>query len=55
MSSLIVSVTKQYLKTVSKRKKKRAQAHLKVINEMYFQILYLIYMYKQDLALNNLQ
>ena len=35
---------------------KRAQAHLKnIINEMCLQIIFNIYMYKKDLALNNQQ
>ena len=35
--------------------KERALAHLKILKYVYKSYIYLIYMYKEDLALNDLQ
>ena len=40
---------------MQKRKKMSSDLFKNVINKMYLQIIYIQYVYKQDLALNNLQ
>ena len=55
MFKWIVCDRLQYLKSFNcVQKKRRAQAHFKMLSIKFLQIIFNIYMYKQDLALNNL-
>ena len=45
----------EILETIELCAKKSSGSYKNIIYKMYLQIIYLIYMYKEDLALNNLQ
>ena len=53
--NIIIRVKKKYVKPFNSERKMSSGSFKTIIYKMCLEIIYLIYMYKKDLALNNLQ